>query len=317
MILLTRGSALALAQARTVREALLSRGIDTEIRMVSTHGDRDRKTHLAAFGGFGAFVKALEEEMLSGRGDAAVHSLKDVPSRLPDELEMAAFLPRGAAHDVLVTSGGLSLEELPLGATLGTSSLRRRAQVLRERPDLRIVPLRGNVGTRLDRIVDGTVDATILAAAGIVRLGMSLDGTSVLPFVTAPCQGIIGIETVTESEAWSFLRGIDHFPTRMEALAERAFLAGVGCGCHLPLAALARYTEGRIRIEAQVYSDDGTGMESACLEGPVRSDGEARLLGRKLWEALSDRPLAASLVARARRELGVKPGIDAEEGGLS
>lgn len=314
MILLTRGSALALTQTRAVAEALSEEGVNTEIRTVSTHGDQDIKTHLAAFGGFGAFVKALEEEMLAGRGDAAVHSLKDVPSCLPEGLEMAAFLPRGPVQDVLVTREGLSLEELPEGATLGTSSLRRKAQVLRERPDIRIVPFRGNVGTRLNHIATGVVDATILAAAGIVRLGMSLDGFSVLPFVTAPCQGIIGIETAVGGEHAVVLKAIDHFPTRMEALAERAFLAQVGCGCHLPLAALARYVKGRVRIEAHVYADDGSQAESAVLERFVASDADAVALGAALWRELADRPLARALVERARRDLGVLPGTEGKEG---
>jgi hydroxymethylbilane synthase len=317
MILLTRGSTLALTQARAAAAALSERGHDTEIRTISTHGDRDRKTHLAAFGGFGAFVKALEEEMLAGRGDAAVHSLKDVPSCLPSGLKMTAFLPRGPVHDVLVTREGLSLEELPEGATLGTSSLRRKAQVLRERPDLRIVPLRGNVETRLNRITEGAADATILAAAGMVRLGMSLAGTSVLPFVTAPCQGIIGIEARAGGKDEAALQSIDHFPTRMEALTERAFLARVGCGCHLPLAALARYEKGRVRIEAHVYADDGSQAESAVLESPVASDEEAASLGAALWRELADLPLARALVERARRDLGMKPATEGKEGNLT
>lgn len=314
MILLTRGSSLALAQARMVEDALAAEGYSTEIRTVSTHGDRDRKTHLAAFGGFGAFVKALEEEMLNGKGDAAVHSLKDVPSCLPPGLEMTAFLPRGPVHDVLVTRKGVSLAELPERATLGTSSLRRKAQVLRERPDIRIVPLRGNVGTRLQRVREGAVDATILAEAGLFRLGLDVAGAVRLPFITAPCQGIIGIEARKTSETALALKAIDHFPTRMEALGERAFLAEVGCGCHLPLAALGRYAEGRLRLEAHVYSDDGGRTEEVSLERPVSTDEEALRLGVELWASLSDRPLARTLIERARKELGVVPGSTGKEG---
>lgn len=308
MILLTRGSSLALSQARLVERALTANGCSTEIRTVSTHGDRDRKTHLASFGGFGAFVKALEQEMLKGNGDVAVHSLKDVPSCLPSMLEMAAFLPRGPVHDVLVTSHGVPLEELPSGATLGTSSLRRKAQILRERPDIRIVPLRGNVETRLQRVEDGTIDATVLAEAGLSRLGLKVRGAVRLPFITAPCQGIIGIEARKGSEEALVLKPIDHFPTRMEALGERAFLAEVGCGCHLPLAAVGRYAKGRLRLEAHVYSDDGFQLEDALVEMSVSSDEEALRAGVALWGSLSERPLAQTLIERARRDLGVGPG---------
>jgi len=191
--LLTRSSPLAMAQARMWKDRIESLGHSVRLLDVSTHGDRDRRRHLACFGGFGAFVKALEDRLLSGQGHGAVHSLKDVPSVQPDGLVIAGVLERGPRGDVLVTREGLLLEELPEGASVGTSSLRRTAQILRARRDLKVLCCRGNVHSRLRKLEDGHFDAIILAKAGLERLGIKVPFRE-LPFITSPAQGAVALE---------------------------------------------------------------------------------------------------------------------------
>ncbi|MDD4365794.1 MAG: hydroxymethylbilane synthase [Synergistales bacterium] len=308
--LLTRGSPLARRQTELVLGALRSVGHDGNLRIVQSCGDRDRTTPLPSFGGFGVFVKALEEALLDGGGDGAVHSLKDVPCRLAPGLELACHLPRGSARDLLVSREGLTLEELPEGARVGSSSLRRKAQLLRARPDLDVQDLRGNVETRLHRVDEGHFDAIVIAEAGLRRLSIDHDGACPLPFVTAPGQGIIVVEASPRSDWFDLFRSLDHKPTRLQALAERTVLEAVGLGCHLPLAVSALWHEETLTVTAEILSLDGAWTERESLGEAVCDDDGAVELGRRLWSSLASRPKLGELLRLCRLPLegiGVQP----------
>jgi len=324
LVLLSRGSLLALRQAELAAAALATRGALAEVRTVTSHGDRDQKTPLSAFGGFGAFVKALEEALLAGEGDGAVHSLKDVPSKLGGDerrgtrLILAGVLPRESARDILLTLDGLPLEALPPGAKVGTSSLRRRAQLLFLRPDLEVVPFRGNVETRLRKLREGEVAATILAEAGLSRLentpggrGDSMlpapdrellrRGSTPLPFLAAPGQGAVAVETCAGTPLEQLLRDLDHLPTRLAVTAERAFLAEFACGCVLPLGVHGLWESGVLHLRAELLDGGGKARETAELETAVASLAEAEEAGKRLWKNMAENPLARRLVAAAKR----------------
>ena len=324
LVLLSRGSPLALRQAELAAAALATRGARAEVRTVTSHGDRDQKTPLFAFGGFGTFVKALEEALLAGKGDGAVHSLKDVPSKLSGDerrgtrLVLAGVLPRESARDLLLTLDGLPLEALPPGAKVGTSSLRRRAQLLFLRPDLEVVPFRGNVETRLRKLREGEVTATVLAEAGLFRLDNSPDGRGggmlsapdrellrrgsvPLPFLPAPGQGTVAVETCAGTPLEQLLRDLDHLPTRLAVTAERAFLAEFACGCVLPLGVHGLWESGVLHLRAELLDGDGKVRETAELETAVASLAEAEEAGRRLWKNMAENPLARRLVAAAKR----------------
>ncbi|WP_300524860.1 hydroxymethylbilane synthase [Aminiphilus sp.] len=324
LVLLSRGSPLALRQAELAAAALATRGARTEVRTVTSHGDRDQKTPLSAFGGFGAFVKALEEGLLAGEGDGAVHSLKDVPSKLGGDerrgtrLVLAGVLPRESARDLLLTLDGLPLEALPPGAKVGTSSLRRRAQLLFLRPDLEVVPFRGNVETRLRKLREGQVAATILAEAGLSRLDNSPDGrggsmlsepdrellrrgSAPLPFLAAPGQGAVAVETCAGTPLEQLLRDLDHLPTRLAVTAERAFLTEFACGCVLPLGVHGLWESGVLHLRAELLDGGGKARETAELETEVASLAEAEEAGKRLWKNMAENPLARRLVAAAKR----------------
>ncbi|MDQ7029772.1 MAG: hydroxymethylbilane synthase [Ardenticatenia bacterium] len=236
----TRGSALALAQARQVIAAL--RALDPTLRaeevIVQTSGDRSSAS-LRDIGGQGAFTRELEVALLDGRVDVAVHSLKDLPSSLPEGLVVAATPPREDPRDVLVPRTAADVTTLPPGARVGTGSLRRRAQLLALRPDLRVADIRGNVDTRLRKLEAGTYDALVLAAAGLRRLGRTdLVERYALPLelmVPAPAQGILGLECRADDlDTVALLRRLNHAPTFAAAAAERALLRRLGAGCRLP-----------------------------------------------------------------------------------
>ena len=225
----TRGSALARLQTDLVLERLRPLCPDLEFRVVivTTHGDANVAAPLAGMG-LGVFVKEIEQQLLSGQLDMAVHSLKDMPTLLPEGLALSALLPREDPRDVLVNRFGCSLEKLPEGASIGTSSPRRQSQLLSQRPDLNVVPIRGNVETRLRKSEGEECDGAILAAAGLVRLGLEgrvAEYLSPQRFVPPPGQGILAVETRADDERMGgILRAIDHAPTRYAATAERAFL---------------------------------------------------------------------------------------------
>lgn len=298
----TRGSALALRQAQEVADRLGRAWPSIEVTLVPirTSGDRLATAHLATVGGKGLFVKEIDEALLEGRVDLAVHSLKDLPAERPAGLALVAFPPREDPRDVLVAGAGWTLDTLPGGARVGTSSLRRRVQLQARRPDVEVVPVRGNVETRLRKQARGEVDALLLAAAGLRRLGLLAEGMAVLEpeeILPAVGQGVLGVEARVEDARTARLAGaIDDEATRPAAVAERAFLAGVGGACTTPLAAHARATPEGLRLEAFVATPDGTRW---LRDAAVGDPGAPEVLGRRL----ADRLLAAGAaeIVRAGR----------------
>lgn len=291
----TRGSRLALAQAGLVADALRARGGEAQVVVVRTSGDRLADVALADFGGKALFVKEIEDALLDGRVDAGVHSLKDMPAHLPAGLCLPAYPPREDPRDVLLTRLGGGLADLSPGARVATSSLRRRALLLARRPDLRIEPVRGNVDTRLRKLDDGLCDALVMACAGLERLGLKPDhahALSVEEFLPAVGQGILAIEArEADTEVLDALRGVDHAGTRVQALAERAFLRRLGAGCHTPVAGHARLDGNAISVAGLVASADGLTVLTGEVRGPA-----------SLAEALGER-LADDLLGRGARAL--------------
>jgi hydroxymethylbilane synthase len=256
----TRGSPLALAQAHMVAAALRAAhggGAErVEIVPITTTGDRIQDRPLAEVGGKALWTKELDRCLLDGRTDMSVHSMKDVETIRPPELAIAAMLPRADVCDRLV--GADDIASLKQCARVGTSSPRRAAQLLHRRPDLHIVSLRGNVQTRLAKLQAGEVDATLLAAAGLDRLGMEDVGALVRNMLPAPAQGAVGIEARAEDgEARAILAAIDHRETHACILAERTLLEGLGGTCRSPVAALATCHDGIIRLRAEILTGDG------------------------------------------------------------
>ena len=289
----TRASVLAQAQARSVAACLIAAGSPVEVVPMRTEGDRLVDARLAALGGKGLFVREIEEALLGGAIDVAVHSLKDLPAALPDGLSLAAFPEREDARDVLVSRAAGGFEQLREGAAVGTSSPRRRAIALALRPDLKIEPLRGNVDTRLRKLESGGLEAIILAAAGLRRLGLSpAHATPLAPdvFVPAVGQGVLAVEARSDdARTLAALRVLDHGPTRTCALAERAFLARLGASCVTPMAAHARLDGAIVRMAAIVASEDGRRVLRASVAGAPET---AAALGRRLADDLLARGAA-------------------------
>lgn len=287
----TRGSPLALTQARLVRGLLASaHGVaedDITIEVISTGGDRSQASNasLLEIGGKGLFTKEIDDAMLSGRVDIGVHSSKDVATRLPDGIVLAAFLEREDVRDAFMSVKVQSLDHLAERAKFGTSSIRRAAQVLRVRPDLEIVPFRGNVGTRLQKLIDGVADATLLAMAGLNRLGEAHRATAQLDpeiFMPAPAQGAIGIAVRSDDAAMSaIVAALDHAPTSRAITAERAMLAVLDGSCRTPVGALTRLDGDTLSLRGQILSLDGqTAFES------VATGRDALSLGRQVGDDL-------------------------------
>lgn len=258
----SRGSPLALVQARLVAEALeQAHGWNSgsvEIVSVKTSGDRIQDRPLAEVGGKALWTKELDLALLAGETHCSVHSMKDVESERPEALAIAAMLPRADVRDRLV--GAPSIADLPQGARVGSSSPRRAAQLKRLRPDLDIRPIRGNVDTRLAKRDAGEVDATLLAAAGLDRLGRSAVGIPIelAEMLPAPAQGAIGVECrADDAQALALLSAIDHADTRQAVLAERAFCRALGGTCHSPVGALATVEAGEIAFTCEILSEDG------------------------------------------------------------
>ncbi len=300
----TRSSPLALAQARWVAErvrALL--GSETELIPVRTTGDRIQDRSLAKVGGKGLFVKEIEEALLEGEADLAVHSAKDLPAVLAPGLALAAFPERVDPRDALIGRGSeIGLDTLPRGARVGTGSLRRRSQLRARRPDLEIVPLRGNVDTRLRKLDEDGLDAIVLASAGLLRLGLAARiHERLAPEVVLPAggQGVLALEIREGDPLCERLLALDHAPTRTALLAERAFLAGLSGDCHAPIAVLAERLEpGRLRLRGRVLAIDGSREVTADCTGP---EIEAVTLGRNAAREAASRG-AESLLEQARAE---------------
>ena len=287
----TRGSPLALTQARLVRSLLASaHGVsedDITIEVLSTGGDRTQASNasLIEIGGKGLFTKEIDDAMLAGRIDIGVHSSKDVATRLPDGLALVGFLEREDARDAFMSVKVASLDQLAERAKFGTSSIRRAAQVLRQRPDLEIVPFRGNVGTRLQKLIDGVADATLLAMAGLNRLGEGHRATGQMDpeiFLPAPAQGAIGLAVRSDDARMAALvAAIDHGPTNLAISAERAMLAVLDGSCRTPVGALTRLEGDRLTLKGQILSLDGqTAFDS------VASGSDPFALGRAVGEDL-------------------------------
>jgi len=285
----TRGSSLALAQADWVIARLRMRYPEVRFRRkeIRTTGDNILEVALAKIGDKGLFTKELEKALLDGEIDLAVHSMKDLPTRLPDGLAIGAISVREAPGDVFISRDGRPLEELPPGSVVGTSSLRRTAQLLAYRPDLEVVPVRGNVLTRLQKLDDGVVDALVLAWAGVYRLNLAARVTHRIPVsicLPAVGQGALGVEVRRDDrEIIEMLRDIDHAPTRAAVLAERTLLRRLEGGCQVPIGALGRVQEGWLSLEAVVASLDGRRLVRAAERGPADAPEQ---LGAKLADRL-------------------------------
>jgi len=283
----TRGSLLARWQAEHVQGRLETLGHEVSLVIITTTGDRLLDRRLEAVGGKGAFLKEIEEAMQAGEIDLAVHSLKDVPTVTPEGLELVAMLERADPRDALVSQGP-GLDELPRGARVGTTSLRRQAQLGAARPDLEVADLRGNVDTRLRRLREGKFDAILLAMAGLVRLGRADEVTEALDpgaFVPAPGQGTIALECRGDDQAVrEAVAPLHHEPTARAVAAERAFLATLGGGCNVPLGAHATAREEGLDLVGFVARVDG----STLLRGERSGDAPVEL-GRALARDLLDR----------------------------
>jgi hydroxymethylbilane synthase len=298
----TRGSPLALAQAAMVRARLAAaRGVDEAripVIVIRTTGDAIQDRTLAQAGGKGLFTKEIEEALLADQIDVAVHSAKDMPTVLPDGLMIAAVLPREDARDVFIGRAVNMLRDLPAGAVVGTASLRRQAIVKRLRPDLDVVPIRGNVETRLRKLKEGVVDATLLALAGLKRLGLADAASSIFSvdeFLPAVGQGIVAIETRARDEATrAVLASVDHAETATALTAERAFLAVLDGSCRTPIAGHATVAAGRLRLRGLIAKPDGSAAFECMREGAI---AEAAALGRDAGSELKRRAGADFLSA--------------------
>ena len=275
----TRGSPLALAQAEETRARLLAAhpglgAAQVEIQVIRTTGDRVQDRPLSEIGGKGLFTREIEEALLARDIDIAVHSMKDMPTMLPDGLAIVCLLQREDPCDVLISPKAASIKELPMGARVGTSSLRRQALLLRLRPDLRVAPFRGNVETRLAKLDAGAVDATLLALAGLKRLGLAGINTSVVQpdeMLPAVAQGAIGIEArINDAPVARLLAPLNHPPTEYCVRAERAFLAALDGSCRTPIAALAQIMpDGKLHLRGQIVKPDGTQLFEAVRDGSL------------------------------------------------
>ena len=282
-----------MAQAHEVRDRLAAAhsGLAVEIVVISTTGDQVLDRRLSEVGGKGLFTKEIQEALIDRRIDLAVHSMKDVETWLPDETALTAVLEREDPRDVFLSPRAQTLDELPAGSAIGTSSLRRQAQILHRRPELRVETLRGNVQTRLRKLEEGVVDATLLALAGLKRLGNEglaqsyIETDVILPAVA---QGVIGLETRSaDKRVRDLVSVLNHAPTWTRVTAERAMLAALDGSCHTPIAGLAELSDdGRLSLTGLVAMPDGSQLHKMSDEAPA-SDAEA--LGTALGMALRAR----------------------------
>lgn len=284
----TRGSALALWQAHHTRDLLLRAWptLDVRIEVMKTQGDATLDTPLPLIGGKGVFTAELETALRSGALDLAVHSLKDLPTDESEGLIVGAIPERANPHDALISRGNYTLDSLPDHATVGTSSLRRSAQLLVRRPDLRLLDIRGNVDTRIRKAMaeDGPYDAIVLALAGLERLGRADEISQELPLdfvLPAPGQGALAVQCRDEQVSRELLAPLNHRPTVLAVTAERAFLAALGGGCAVPVAAYGEITQRRLTLRGRVTAPDGTRQVDVSLDGAATPKG-ATTLGQRL-----------------------------------
>ena len=288
----TRGSQLALWQANWVKSSIEERyaGTTVELVKIKTTGDKILDVPLAQVGGKGLFVKEIEEALLDGRVDLAVHSMKDVPTEFPEGLHLAYITEREDPRDIVISRNGTPLFDLPKGAKIGTASLRRQAQILKRRPDFEIVQLRGNLDTRIRKLTETDMDAIILAGAGIKRLGWAEKITEYLePEVMLPAigQGALGIETrIDDKEINKLTAFFNHHVTSVAVRAERALLKRLEGGCQVPIAAYGTVDSGRLHLAGLVASTDGAQIITESLDG---DEGAAETVGIALAERLLDR----------------------------
>ena len=299
----SRGSALALIQDEVVIGCLKANNpdLDFEIDTVRTRGDVDQTSQLAGMG-LGIFVKELEQELLDGKLDIAVHSLKDMPTQLAEGLVLGAVLSREDPRDVLVNRFGCTLEEIPGGSKIGTSSPRRVSQLKHNCPQVEVVPIRGNVETRLSKAQGGECDGAILAAAGLIRLGLTEHITEYLPpqqFVPPPGQGVLAVE-MRDSQGFisHLLKTIEHSPTRQAITSERAFLETLGGGCQVPVGAYAYPEAETLILTVFIGSPDGKNVFRDTLHGSIHNPVE---LATNAYEALVQQG-AGELLETARSE---------------
>lgn len=281
----TRKSKLALWQANFVKEKLEALGCKVEIVPITTTGDKILDAPLAKIGGKGLFVKEIENALLAGEIDLAVHSLKDVPITIPEGLTLSAITEREEPYDVLISRNGYKLEELPSGAVVGTSSLRRQVQIKRRRRDLKVEILRGNVDTRLRKLKEGLYDAIVLAYAGVKRMGLSGEISQVLEdFIPAVGQGSLAIETRADDErVINFVKVLNHQESWLRAVCERAFLRELQGGCQVPMGAYAWIEGDRIKIKGFISDLEGERFLEGNEEGSLQ---EAEEVGKRLAQRL-------------------------------
>ncbi|MEW5984681.1 MAG: hydroxymethylbilane synthase [Acidobacteriota bacterium] len=301
----TRGSDLALTQTSEVARRIQTHhpGIRVDLRVIRTTGDRELGARLARIGGKGLFTKELEDALLRQEVDLAVHSLKDLPTRMPEGLALAAVVEREDPRDALVAAPGITLRQLPAGARIGTSSLRRRAQLLARYPNVAVLDVRGNVPTRLARLDRGDFDALVLARAGLARLGLLdrvaevLDADEMVPAVG---QGALAVQArAGDARVLDALSALDHEPTRLATAAERALLARLEGGCQVPIGALGTWRDGSLRLDAVVADLDGSTIVRGQEASRVRTESDACSLGARLAERLLDQG-AAGILERVR-----------------
>ena len=291
LVIATRGSALALWQANHIKGLLEAEhpGLSVDLLKIKTKGDKILDVPLAKVGGKGLFVKEIEEALLDGRAHLAVHSMKDVPTELPDGLEVGVIPEREASTDSLLSVKYDGLAGLPEGAVVGTSSLRRQSQLATLRPDLDIQSLRGNLDTRVRKLLEGEFDAIVVATAGLNRLELDAPKHTVLgppDFLPAVAQGALGIEyDKGNAEVVAMLQFLNHEPTRHQVLAERGFLTGLDGGCQVPIAAWSRLENGTVRLTGFVADVDGSRPIRMEAEGPV---AEAWDVGMRLAKQVLD-----------------------------
>ena len=287
----TRGSRLALWQANWVKSAIVKHhpSLSIKLDIIKTKGDKILDVPLAKVGGKGLFVKEIEEALLNGRIDLAVHSMKDMPAQIPEGLCIGAVPKREAPNDVLISNNNLTMSSLPMGAKIGTSSLRRASQLLNMRPDITIMPLRGNLDTRIKKLEAHQFDAIVLAAAGVKRLGFEnkiteyIDLNTIIPAVG---QGALCIEIrKQDTDTHAIVSTLDHFETNRVIACERAFLIRLEGGCQVPMAAHGTIKEDKLTMSGLVGETDGSKMIKQTISGPV---AEAEQIGTELAGRLID-----------------------------